>query len=346
MQLSKHLQKNTSVVFLEFKDAERDIRLQDCKAIFVHYEASLVPDKNFLKRLNLLFPKRIFVIPHEVYNENPFAFPYKKLKNLFWLDLVLRRALYKWRHRDYTQEKTLQSRGYDTYRVIPLSHTNTDILNTTGATNLLEPVPLAFAPHIQDNHNKSSLSKEVATFNQGNQNKIKCGIFGFLNQLNDYETVLDAMVKLGDKISLIITGGTRTQSNNTETLIHQINSRKLEQQVILTGYLDNITFQQYMDSCDLFICPFKARSNSSSLLRLIDLGKPVIVKAIGLSEELKKEGAPIYTYQSKKELYSLLNKAINNNLPTLQNRYKYTFQRVAEMYMERISLNIQRNTKE
>ncbi|HKP98130.1 MAG TPA: hypothetical protein VJ385_20540, partial [Fibrobacteria bacterium] len=131
-RLAVALAGKCDLVSVPFREALADPRLAACRGILVQYERSLVAADGggggFLARLAARHPGRVFVVPHEVYDRDPFAFSYADLRSAFPLLLWLKRLRYLWLHRGYAAEKRLQARGYRAHRVIPLSGPGAEIL--------------------------------------------------------------------------------------------------------------------------------------------------------------------------------------------------------------------------
>ncbi len=123
----------------------------------VHYERSRVPQPDYLFALSSALsghaasapslkggqdaprsatPKfsprenrsRLFVVPHEVYAEDPYAFPYAQVGGPWPLG-AMRRWLYRRRHADWFREVELQRHGYYADGIFPLSRIAGDILH-------------------------------------------------------------------------------------------------------------------------------------------------------------------------------------------------------------------------
>jgi hypothetical protein len=305
--------------------------LDACKAILVQYERSLVPGPDFLPRLSRRFPGRVFVVPHEVYTEDPFAFPYADLRSAFPPLLWLKRRLYRRRHQDYAREKSLQQAAYGAHRVIPLSGPGCEILRAladpTGA-RILDPVPHAyFIP--PDSGFAASDPKRESFFPGGARTVL--GIFGFLNPGQDYGMVLDLMGKLGPETGLLILGGARGQG--AADLESEAAARGLAGRVRVTGYLAEKELSAHFRLCDLFLGPMRFKSNSGALLHLLHLGKPILTSDLPLTRYLKAQGAPLELYGNAGELAEKAAAIIGEGFPGTSNRYPWSFEAVAEAYL-------------
>ena len=237
--LALALSRKCDLVFVPYRDAEQNLgqggqALAKSQVILVQYERSLVPDRDFLWRLSKKFPGRVFVVPHEVYGDDPFAYPYSAIRSSFPPWLLVKRLVYHWRHREYTHEKSLQRRAYGAEGVLPLSGPGFEILRTRAGKKILDPVPLAyFTPSLPD-PGEPALRREKY-FPEGAATVL--GIFGFLNPGLDYPMVFDLLERVNSNLSLLIIGGPRPGGVEAMDLKAQVAQRGLVGRVHLTGYL-------------------------------------------------------------------------------------------------------------
>lgn len=315
------------LVFVPFREALASPRLDSCRAILVHYERSLVPGPDFLIRLGARFPGRMFVVPHEVYAEDPFAYPYADLRAAFPPLLWLKRARYRWRHREYARERRLQSAGYGAHRVIPLSGPNADLLRGLAPDKVLAPVPHAFyaAP-------ESGTLRREEFFPAPPQAVI--GIFGFLNPALDYAQVFDLMAGLDPRTALLILGGDRAAGNMRGRLAAEAKARGLADRVRITGWLPPDQVGAHLRLCDIFLGPMRFKSNSGSLLHLFHLGRPILAADLPLTRWLKAEGAPLDLYRDAGELRASASAYLDGKAQPPPNRYPWDFPGVARAYLE------------
>jgi glycosyltransferase involved in cell wall biosynthesis len=307
-----------------------DARLGACEAILVQYERSLVPGGDFLARLSARHPGKVYVVPHEVYGEDPFAFPYGDLHSAFPPWLWLKRLRYRWRHPEYAREKRLQAAGYAARGVIPLSAPGAAILRPLAGAKVLDPVPHAFfAPP----ENPAARPRREDFFSPAPRAVL--GIFGFLNPGLDYAMVLDALARLDAGTVLLILGGARDGGSVGDWLRREAGSRGMSGRVKATGYLPEADLAAHLRLCDVFICPMKFKSNSGSLLHLLHLGKPILAADLPLTRWLREEGAPLELFSGPEELGAKIKAALDGAYAR-PNRYRWDFAAVAEAYLSLI----------
>ena len=326
-RLAAALAPECDLVFVPFRDAAASPALGSCRAILVHYERSLVPGPDFLPRLGVRFPGKIYVVPHEVYAEDPFAYPYAALGARFPPLLWLKRARYRWRHREYARERRLQAAGYGAHRVIPLSGPNAAILRARAPGRVLEPVP-----HASYEPPEGAAAPGRADFFPYGPRAV-LGMFGFLNPALDYAQVFDLMAGLDPGAALLILGGPRNGGEMRDRLEAEAAGRGLGERVRITGWLPPEQVGPHLRLCDLFLCPMRFKSNSGSLLHLVHLGRPILAADLPLTRWLKAEGAPLDLYRDAGELRALAGGYLSGNLAPPPNRYRWDFPAAARAYL-------------
>jgi glycosyltransferase involved in cell wall biosynthesis len=327
-RLASALAAECDLVFVPFREADSSRALAGCQAILVHYERSLVPDPGFMIRLGARFPGRVFAVPHEVYAEDPFAFPYASLRASFPPALWAKRALYRWRHRDYARESRLQTLGYGAHRVIPLSGPNADLLRARAPGKILPTVPLAY--HVPPGHPAAPSRGEL--FPQ--EPRAVLGLFGFLNPAFDYGQIFGLLSGLDPGTNLLIMGGPRGEDGLRARIEGEALARGLAERVRITGWLPSERVGGYLKLCDLFLAPMRFKSNSSSLLHLLHLGRPILAADLPLTRWLKAEGAPIDVYGNEGELRELASGYLEGRSLPPPNRYAWDFPTVARAYVK------------
>lgn len=327
-RLAAALAERCDLTFVPFRDALSDPSLGECDAILLQYERSLVPE-GFPDRLAVHHPGRVHVVPHEVYDEDPFAFPSARLSSPFPPFLWVKRLLYRWRHREYAREKRLQARGYGVHKVIPLSGPGAGILRPLAGDRILDPVPHAM--YVPPAAPPGIALRWDAFFPV--KPKAILGIFGFLNPGLDYGSVLDLLVRLDGGVALLVLGGPRDGGSVEQWLSGEVAGRRLSGRVRITGYLPEGDLDAHLRLCDIFLCPMRFKSNSGSLLHLIHLGKPILASDLPLTRYLKDLGAPLELYYGPEELLRKADAAVSGAYAVPPNRYPWDFGAVADAYL-------------
>ena len=353
-RLGEALAAKCDLVFVPFREALASPALGECRAILVQYERSLVSGPGFLPALSARHPGKVFVVPHEVYAEDPYAFPYADLRSAFPPFLWAKRLRYRWRHRAYAREKRLQARGYGAHRVIPLSGPGADILRgLSGAdpARILDPVPHAFF----DPPASLGAAKIKRTDFFPHEIRSIIGIFGFLNPGLDYASALDLLADLDAATGLLILGGPRPGARRVADagdgasgsakghgsvdvwLAGEVAGRGLGGRVRVTGYVPEATLADHLRLCDIFLAPLRFKSNSGSLLHLIHAGKPILAADLPLTRWLREQGAPLELYAGARELVPLAKAALARGSQLFAGRYPWSFPAVADAYLRVLS---------
>lgn len=364
-RLEPALAARCRLIRVSFQEALTEPALDGCRAILVHYERGLVPAPDYLARLAERHPGKILVAPHEVYGEDPFAFPYSAIRSPFPPLLWLKRLRYRLRHREYAREKGLQRKGYHAARVIPLSREGGEILRSVAAgpdiaSRILPPVPVARfdlpVPSL------GALDRSLRPSLFPGQPKAVVGIFGFLNPGLDYGSAFDLIASSGGEMGLVLLGGERigyhaqgadsgTRGGGAsiregglpiresglpirEALEKEVIRRGIADRVRITGYLEEKSLADHLAICDLFLCPMRFKSSSASILQLFRQGKPILVPALPLTAYLRDEGAPLDLYSSQDELRELAAAILEGRHRIPEDRYPYDFPAVAEAYLK------------
>lgn len=344
-RLREALAGKCDLAFVPFREALLSGALAGCRAILVQYERTLVPDPDFLRKLAGRYPGRVHVVPHEVYAEDPFAFPYAGLRAAFLPVLWLKRLRYRWTHRGYAREKRLQADAYGAHRVIPLSGPGADILRPLAGSRIADPVPHAF--FIPPESAAGGAPSRAGLFPPEVESVI--GIFGFLNPGLDYAAALDLIAALGGSAGLLILGGPRGAAAGPgsagapismpscgplgEWLAEQAEGRGLRDRVRVTGYVPESALAAHLRLCDMFLAPLRFKSNSGSLLHLIGMGRPILASDLPLTRYLRDQGAPLELYAGPGDLLDQARTALRPGHAAPPNRYPWSFPAVADAYL-------------
>ncbi len=321
------LEAQASVVYRNYSEALEEVKTGRYAALLVHYERSLVPNPNTLRVLGNSHPG-MFVVPHEVYEEDPFAFRRSELKpipGLFWAQ----KGFYRWRHRAYSQEVDLQNQGYYARGIFPLNQPAFDILNKRHLGALCSPIHLASFPPLKP---PSPPELRNSLFPNSHPQRI-LGIFGFLTATNDYGMVLDTLT-LNENMALLVLGGERLRQGLEARFQAEVRIRGLSERVILTGFIPEEELHAYLMVPDAFVFPARFKSSSGSLLRLFHLGKTIFATDLPLTRDVAKQGGPLHLFRNPKEFQALIQQWRKGSLALSPNNYPYTLEFVAQAYVK------------
>lgn len=326
-RLAAALGAQCDLVFVPFRDALGSSALEGCQGILVQYERSLVPSPDFMPRLGARHPGRVYAVPHEVYREDPFAFPFASLRSAFPPLLWLKRAAWRLRHREYAREQRLQAAGYGAHRVIPLSGPGTDILRALAPGKVLDPVPHPL--HVPPEGGRAPARDSLFPSSP----RAVLGIFGFLNPGLDYAQAFDLLAGLDAGACLLLLGGDRENGSLRASLEAEAAGRGLADRVRISGWIPPGDVGAWLGLCDLFLAPMRFKSNSGALLHLFRLGRPILAQDLPLTRWLVTQGAPLDLYADAASLRSAVSGYLAGAAAPPANRYAWDFPAAARAYL-------------
>lgn len=334
-RLEPALARRSRLLRTDYEGALSDPGTDACRALLVHYERSLVPGPGFLRALSARHPGKVFIVPHEVYPEDPFAFPYAGLRSSFPPLLWLKRIRWRWRHREYARERALQAHGYHSHRVVPVSREGGEILRAAAAgpdlaARILPPIPVARVEPPVPGSSPSTARSPLFP----DRPKAIAGVFGFLNPGLDYGSAFDLVEAFGGGLGLALLGGDRAGHPMAAGLAAEAARRGIASRVRITGWLPEDDLAGRLSECDFFLSPMRFKSSSASVLQLFGQGKPILVPELPLTRYLKDEGAPIDMYGGPGELLGLAREAVEGRREAPSDRYRWDIDAVAEAYID------------
>jgi glycosyltransferase involved in cell wall biosynthesis len=112
----------------------------------------------------------------------------------------------------------------------------------------------------------------------------------FVGRINDPRKGLDDLIRAFAQVSirheailLIVGGGDKTNINK---IVHNLN---LHNNIILTGFVDDVTLRIIYNICDIYILPSKLEGFGLTLLDAMRAGKPIIATRVGAIPEIIQE---------------------------------------------------------
>lgn len=150
-------------------------------------------------------------------------------------------------------------------------------------------------PEIEERSNSNNKYKELF----GISAKNVFTIFGFVFPRKGYELAINAIKDMDDSV-LIIAGG---KNQNEESgyfydLTKKIKALKLQNRVVITGYIPENDIYKVMGATDIAIAPFLDMYGSGSLSLSIAYHKPIIASDIEPMLDLKKQGLGLELFES------------------------------------------------
>jgi glycosyltransferase involved in cell wall biosynthesis len=319
--------------------------------LLVHYERSRVPSSDYLAELAQALrtrgdSSRLFVVPHEVYARDPYAFDIEALTGPRPLR-ALKRALYWWRHRPWYREIALQQAGYHAHGIFALNGVAAQILRERQASSS-RPILVLVIPHarLEAWHNQPVTAKapgeapgETLTSPAVNRPEGLTwlwGLTGFLSASNDYASVFAALRDLPQH-GLVLYGGTSpAQAALKSHLENEIKTLGLASRIFWHGYVPESQWQAAFAKVDGFVAPWKFRSATGSLFMALATGKPTLVTDLPLAREMLTQGAGIVTV-GENRWAETLSAVAEGRISCPRDQYPWSYAAVARAYRDAIN---------
>lgn len=159
-------------------------------------------------------------------------------------------------------------------------------------TVVLFPHPI---PEIEERSKSNDRCKELFGVNAKNV----FTIFGYVFQRKGYDLAINAIKDMEDSV-LIIAGGKNQndESGYFHDLMKNINALKLQNRIIITGYIPENDIYKVMGATDVVLAPFLDMYGSGSLSLSIAYHKPIIASDIEPMLDLKKQGLGLEMFKS------------------------------------------------
>ncbi len=214
---------------------------------------------------------------HEVYDEDPAAFPRSRLTGRF-LPLRLKQAVWDLRHPVQRAFERHVRRRFGARHLLVHQQYHADILIRKG---IPEGLPKVF-PH------PVKRSAPVAAFSFSDLPHINLGVPGFINPSYDYDLLFSVLERLNRSWTFTWIGGIRTHEQQPllDSLTARIARRNWQDRFHITGWISEEEMSSRLASIDLVPALFKTRSSSGSLARALGAGKPVIATDLPLTREI------------------------------------------------------------
>jgi glycosyltransferase involved in cell wall biosynthesis len=221
---------------------------------------------------------------HEVYDEDPAAFPRSRLTGRLLLR-QLKQAVWDLRHPVQLafERHVLHRFGAQTILVHHRYHA--DILIRKG---IPAGLPKVF-PH------PVKRSAPVAPVAFPDLPHINLGVPGFINPSYDYDLLFGVLEELNRPWTFTWIGGIRAHEQQPllDFLTARIARLNWQDKFHITGWVSEEEMSLRLASIDLVFALFKARSSSGSLARALGAGKPVIATDLPLTREIASFAAGI-----------------------------------------------------
>lgn len=123
-------------------------------------------------------------------------------------------------------------------------------------------------------------------------------IFGFIRPGRGYETLLDALPMVSRDAVLVMAGGPQTEAHRAylDALSAEIESRGLQEQVVITGYLPDELAAGAMRAADVVLCPQEAGTGSYTLQVAFAYARPIIASDLPYFRFLEETAGCLLTF--------------------------------------------------
>jgi glycosyltransferase involved in cell wall biosynthesis len=138
-------------------------------------------------------------------------------------------------------------------------------------------------PHFVKEQNRTEQPKKSAG--------VKLLVFGFFSEDKGQDIVIESLSILKDKnVKLILAGGVRRIADQKfyDFCKIKINKLGLENQIVITGFVQAIDLQKVYADITLVIAPFRSTSGSGSLTQSLGRGLPVLASDLILNQEISQ----------------------------------------------------------
>lgn len=267
--------------------------------VHIQYEAAIwtVQGKNLFINFVRKIKKPVVVTLHEIYESDPFSFPYSQINSKIPFFALIKKFRYRLTHANFAFDMKLIRNNFYAKAIHVHNEHQKDILIKKG----IAPEIISVLPYgVSANH--SLPVKHIRDF-------WTFGTFGFINPALDYELVLNALSVLKVSWKYMLCGDIRLEEHKyiLDNILKTAKNLSIENRIIITGYKNKESFAEYFNELDIYIAPFKFKSSSASLSTAISFGLPIVAPSIPIINDINRRIKCILTYkQSDKE--DLLNK--------------------------------------
>lgn len=309
----------------------------------VHYERSRVPSPYYLKAFAQALQSRnkgceanrhsrLFVVPHEVYARDPYAYDVDLIKG-FWPLAALKKWRYRLQHQAWYREEALQKAGYHAHALFPLNKVAAGVLSEKMAGNKGMPrIAMQVIPHARLEAWKTQPQPAHPPAWNPDLHWV-WGMTGFLSASNDYAGLFSALRDLSGHGLVLFSGARETQSDLREKIEAEIHANGLVNRVHWQGYVPEENWPDAFAQVQGFVAPWKFRSATGSLFMALATGKPVVVADLPLSRELCEQGAGIVTV-TPDQWVETLRAIADGQRACPPDQYPWSYAAVAKTYRE------------
>lgn len=141
-------------------------------------------------------------------------------------------------------------------------------------------------------------------------------VFGFVRPGRGYEATLDILSRLDKNVILVIAGGPQTAIHESylKGLTSDIESRKLSDRVIITGYLPESEVPGVIQSADVILCSQESGTASGSLKVALPYGRPIVASDLPCFKHIEDSSGCLITHRlgDNEDLLKKINLALSD----------------------------------
>ncbi len=259
--------------------------LRGCSLVHVQYDtAAFMKGRSDGYRATVsLLRMPVIVSLHEVYDEDPWAFPRSAIRGPFPA-AVMKRLLWDLRH-PVQRAFSRHLRGSFFARRILVHHRyHCDILRRAGVDgNRLRVLPMPVKRFVP-----------FAPFPFPHLPLVRLGFAGFVNRSCDFDLLFGTLGLLKRPWTFTWIGGLRENNERTsmDALMKRISEMAWGDRFSVTGWVTGEEMSERLGEIDIVLAFFTRRSSSASIARAMGACKPVIAVGLPLVAEIASYHQP------------------------------------------------------
>lgn len=250
-----------------------------CDIIHVQYDTRsfTIRNRDFYLKMVERIGCPIIVTLHEVYEEDPFAFPRSAISG-FLPAKLLRRLIWHVRHPLQNAHRRHLRNGFGAAGLIVHHYYHIGILNKCGCPRL----PVCVLPHPVISIAPSAL------FRLTSLPEIHLGAVGSINPAFNYDLLFSVLERIKRPWTFTWIGGAKNTDQRLllESIRAHVNNMGWSDRFLVTGVLSEEQMTKYLFKIDVALALFIHRSTSGSIARIIGACKPVVASDITLVREI------------------------------------------------------------
>ena len=162
----------------------------------------------------------------------------------------------------------------------------TALVCTPAEQDRLQPLaarpPVKHIPHFVEPRTLPDRHSARAALNLPGSTQL-ITVLGFIHRQKGHDRVVQALSHLPGTVQAAFVGAPSDPGDRYATdLRHQARALGVSDRIRFTGYVDEVTLNQYLAATDVAVCPFREATASGSLSTWIAAGRPLVVADLPL----------------------------------------------------------------